>query len=223
MSTSGPSSPSNLSSVTLVGSVGGGSVDKSDDTPTEEKNVQFKYGKAPKSPLPERKHPRVITIEQELQDIQQYQKDEKHTRTIISETITNIQPPTPEQPPATCFVQVETCHNGHSSSVSASPISPPSISSSIQQTSSIQTAIVSSAVTATAIVPHSTCSPPPSAIIISPSKTTNYPTMQTTTQVRCKLTSYIYCYYDRVCIRFNLSVNFKRFDMSFSLYKKKIS
>jgi hypothetical protein len=50
---SGPSSPSNLSSVTLVGSTGSGSQDKSDDTPTE---GTFLYGKAPTSPLPERVH-----------------------------------------------------------------------------------------------------------------------------------------------------------------------
>uniref|UniRef100_A0A182JBQ2 Ras-GEF domain-containing protein n=1 Tax=Anopheles atroparvus TaxID=41427 RepID=A0A182JBQ2_ANOAO len=48
---SGPSSPSNLSSVTLVGSTGSGGQDKADDTPTE---GTFKYGKAPTSPLPER-------------------------------------------------------------------------------------------------------------------------------------------------------------------------
>ncbi|XP_062717312.1 ras-specific guanine nucleotide-releasing factor 2-like isoform X5 [Aedes albopictus] len=53
---SGPSSPSNLSSVTLVGSTGSGGQDKSEaQTPTE---GTFKYGKAPTSPLPERVYPK---------------------------------------------------------------------------------------------------------------------------------------------------------------------
>ncbi|XP_062559593.1 ras-specific guanine nucleotide-releasing factor 2-like isoform X2 [Armigeres subalbatus] len=53
---SGPSSPSNLSSVTLVGSTGSGGQDKSEaQTPTE---GTFKYGKAPTGPLPERVYPK---------------------------------------------------------------------------------------------------------------------------------------------------------------------
>lgn len=57
-SLSGPSSPSNVSNVTLVGSTGSG--DKSDD-------IEFKYGKAPTSPLPERTIPKrpPRTIEQQ--------------------------------------------------------------------------------------------------------------------------------------------------------------
>lgn len=53
---SGPSSPSNLSSVTLIGSTGSGGQEKCDDTPTDTNVVhtQFKYGRAPSSPLPER-------------------------------------------------------------------------------------------------------------------------------------------------------------------------
>lgn len=51
---SGPSSPSNLSSVTLIGSTGSGGQDKADDTPTDINPQQFKYGRAPSSPLPER-------------------------------------------------------------------------------------------------------------------------------------------------------------------------
>lgn len=51
---SGPSSPSNLSSVTLVGSTGSGGQEKADDTPTDINPMQFKYGRAPTSPLPER-------------------------------------------------------------------------------------------------------------------------------------------------------------------------
>lgn len=51
---SGPSSPSNLSSVTLVGSTGSGEQkEKSEETPPEGE-TQFRYGKAPTSPLPER-------------------------------------------------------------------------------------------------------------------------------------------------------------------------
>lgn len=56
---SGPSSPSNLSSVTLVGSTGSGSGNHTerdkDLTPTQEGARLFKYGRAPTSPLPERK------------------------------------------------------------------------------------------------------------------------------------------------------------------------
>lgn len=56
---SGPSSPSNLSSVTLVGSTGSGSGNHTerdkDLTPTQEGTRLFKYGRAPTSPLPERK------------------------------------------------------------------------------------------------------------------------------------------------------------------------
>lgn len=55
---SGPSSPSNLSSVTLVGSTGSGSGTNERDkdlTPTQEGSKLFKFGRAPTSPLPERK------------------------------------------------------------------------------------------------------------------------------------------------------------------------
>lgn len=77
LSTSGPSSPSNLSSVTLVGSTGSGSVDK--ETPTEEtKHSDVFYGKAPKSPLPERKRPRQLS-----------------SQPVQIEMTTNILPPTP--------------------------------------------------------------------------------------------------------------------------------
>lgn len=49
---SGPSSPSNLSSVTLVGSTGSGGQEKAEDT--DNNSSPFKYGRAPSSPLPER-------------------------------------------------------------------------------------------------------------------------------------------------------------------------
>lgn len=49
---SGPSSPSNLSSITLVGSTGSGSAPNEKDT---EQQRKFKYSQAPTSPLPERK------------------------------------------------------------------------------------------------------------------------------------------------------------------------
>lgn len=63
---SAPNSPSNLSSVTLVGSTGSG--DKCDDTPTDQSSFSsFQYGKAPSSPLPERVVPKrpPRTIEQQ--------------------------------------------------------------------------------------------------------------------------------------------------------------
>lgn len=52
---SGPSSPSNLSAMTLVGSTG--SAEKVDATPTDSSS-SFQYGKAPTSPLPERVVPK---------------------------------------------------------------------------------------------------------------------------------------------------------------------
>lgn len=48
---SGPSSPSNLSSVTLVGSTGSGSA----PNVTDKNGREFKFSQAPTSPLPERK------------------------------------------------------------------------------------------------------------------------------------------------------------------------
>lgn len=61
---SNPSSPSNLSSVTLVGSTGSGHENKSDSTTPTECSGQFPYGKAPpKSPLPERIRPKLKTSE----------------------------------------------------------------------------------------------------------------------------------------------------------------
>ncbi|XP_055685566.1 ras-specific guanine nucleotide-releasing factor 2-like [Lutzomyia longipalpis] len=79
---SGPSSPSNLSSVTLVGSTGSGGQEKTDLTPTEG-NVQFKYGKAPTSPLPERVNKRKLS-----------QQKEREASTTASDTMPVISPPT---------------------------------------------------------------------------------------------------------------------------------
>lgn len=54
---SGPSSPSNLSSITLVGSTGSGTTPNEIDK-DEPQEREFKYSQAPTSPLPERKrHP----------------------------------------------------------------------------------------------------------------------------------------------------------------------
>lgn len=53
---SGPSSPSNLSSVTLVGSTGSGTAPNENDRDDRtEVKLKFQYSKAPTSPLPERK------------------------------------------------------------------------------------------------------------------------------------------------------------------------
>lgn len=78
---SAPTSPSNLSAVTLVGSTGSG--DKCDDTPTETAQT-FQYGKAPSSPLPERTVPKrpPRTIEQ-------------HALTTDTQTVSKIQLPQP--------------------------------------------------------------------------------------------------------------------------------
>lgn len=179
-----------MSSVTLVGSTGSGSVDKGDYTPTEEK--KFPYGKAPKSPLPERKFAHNLT--KDTKDVNT--NEENNDRCIvISETTTYVQPPTPvetpnETPSIIGFGPVEIYHNGHSSSstsIAAISSSSPSISPTKSLSNTIQTAMASSAIAAIAIVPHSQqgtttttathVSPPPSAIIISPSKTTNFASM----------------------------------------------
>lgn len=52
---SGPSSPSNISSITLVGSTGSGSTQNVDDKAPQDGQCLFKYSQAPTSPLPERK------------------------------------------------------------------------------------------------------------------------------------------------------------------------
>lgn len=155
LGTSGPSSPSNLSSVTLVGSTGSGSVDKTDTTPTEEKPIKF-YGKAPKSPLPERKRPHILSTVGSSEE----------RRTVVTEMTTNIQPPTP----TTSHDQSEWHQNGHST-VTVSPITPST--AVVMGTTTIHTAIASTAKTATAIVPQS---PSPVAqtggSVVSPNKTT---------------------------------------------------
>lgn len=160
LAASGPSSPSNLSSITLVGSTGSCSVDKSDDTPTEEKNVVF-YGKAPKSPLPERKRPQALST---VSKANSGGGSIEERRTIVPEMTTNIQPPTP----TSSEEHVGIAQNGHST-VTVSPISPPStvtmapttptpttpsLTTSVISTA-IQSAIASTAMTATAIVPNS--------------------------------------------------------------------
>lgn len=59
---SGPSSPSNLSSITLVGSTGSASSPQCHDkdlTPTQDGQRAFEYSQAPTSPVPERKRKSV--------------------------------------------------------------------------------------------------------------------------------------------------------------------
>lgn len=59
---SGPSSPSNISSVTLVGSTGSGSTQNVDDKVDQNGQRLFKYSQAPTSPLPERKRKSIFDI-----------------------------------------------------------------------------------------------------------------------------------------------------------------
>lgn len=70
--------------MTLIGSTGSGSVDRNDETPTEERPITTTFcGKVPKSPLPERKRPRqLVTAAQP-----------------VIEMKTNILPPTPTSLP----------------------------------------------------------------------------------------------------------------------------
>ncbi|XP_055608641.1 ras-specific guanine nucleotide-releasing factor 2-like isoform X2 [Uranotaenia lowii] len=121
-SMSGPSSPSNLSSVTLVGSTGSGGQDKSEDqTPTE---GTFKYGKAPTGPLPERVNPKqrkdstpticttdTSNMPQQHQDIKQkQQQQQQHQQIKIPQT-----PPT---------VTTTPCHSPTPAQVHQPPLSP---------------------------------------------------------------------------------------------------
>lgn len=55
---SGPSSPSNLSATTLVGSTGSGGMQDKQDNSTGNDSKPFKYGTAPVGPLPERVNPK---------------------------------------------------------------------------------------------------------------------------------------------------------------------
>lgn len=70
---SGPSSPSNISSITLVGSTGSGSTQNVDDKAGQ---CLFKYSQAPTSPLPERK--RKSTFDMPKDDMN---KENKRTET----------------------------------------------------------------------------------------------------------------------------------------------
>ncbi|XP_031638575.1 ras-specific guanine nucleotide-releasing factor 2-like isoform X2 [Contarinia nasturtii] len=74
---SGPSSPSNLSSVTLVGSTGSGSAQDN-----EKDTAQFKFSQAPTSPLPERK--RKSIAKEDENKIEIAPKAEKSTTDVIS-------------------------------------------------------------------------------------------------------------------------------------------
>lgn len=99
---SGPSSPSNLSSVTLVGSTGSGSFERTDSLTTEissttsitttsitttatttisttSESKQFKFGTAPTAPLPERIRPKVTAS-----------KESDSSKNVITQTL----PPT---------------------------------------------------------------------------------------------------------------------------------
>lgn len=82
---SGPSSPSNLSSITLVGSTGSGSSPQCRDkdlTPTEDGQRVFKYSQAPTSPLPERKRkPTPIDVEVSITNADAELRNDENTAT----------------------------------------------------------------------------------------------------------------------------------------------
>lgn len=91
---SGPSSPSNLSSVTLVGSTGSGSAPNDTDKFGSQEDRQFKYSHAPTSPLPERKYkqsqeinkiesePKADTFQQKVTDSESVNKTVKKPELI---------------------------------------------------------------------------------------------------------------------------------------------
>lgn len=108
---SGPSSPSNLSSVTLVGSTGSNERDK-DITPTQEGRNLFNYGRAPTSPLPERKRKPVPA-----ESTEQKNGDSKADKTSKSGSPhTQEQPSSPPSLPAKPPPTVTTTHYGDASS-----------------------------------------------------------------------------------------------------------
>lgn len=91
---SGPSSPSNLSSITLVGSTGSGSAPNDNDKETKGSR-EFRYEQAPSSPLPERKRKPTLqenlkngTIENELKTDKTTENDDTTKNVRISESAT---------------------------------------------------------------------------------------------------------------------------------------
>lgn len=92
---SGPSSPSNLSSVTLIGSTGsGGQERQADDTPTDTNSTQFKYGRAPTSPLPERIR-RPSCHRDTLKEEEAEQVHSTTTTSVVTMTTLITHPPPP--------------------------------------------------------------------------------------------------------------------------------
>lgn len=91
---SGPSSPSNLSSITLVGSTGSGSAPNDIGKETNGSR-EFKYPKAPTSPLPERKRKSNLPDsnkngihENEFETVKTINNDESNKNVKISESVT---------------------------------------------------------------------------------------------------------------------------------------
>lgn len=89
---SGPSSPSNLSSITLVGSTGSGSAPNDNDKETKGSR-EFRYAQAPTSPLPERKRKPTLqknhkngTNENELKTIKSTENDDTTKNVRICES-----------------------------------------------------------------------------------------------------------------------------------------
>lgn len=132
---SAPMSPSNLSSVTLVGSTGSG--EKCDDTPTEPPS-SFQYGKVPASPLPERVVPKrpPRTIEQQA-------------ATIDTATVSKIQQPLP----AKAIVEPKSGET-KLSIIKIAPVNPQT------RALSLTTTVITTSMTATVSTQKTTISPP---------------------------------------------------------------
>lgn len=150
---SAPTSPSNLSSVTLVGSTGSG--EKCDDTPTEQK-TSFQYGKVPTSPLPERVVPKrpPRTIEQQA------------ASTETPPTVTKIQLPQPSKVPLEPrIVEVKPkVVDMKSKSVESKPsiIKSPPVCTTTKSLSLTTATVISSSMITTAIAGQKTTISPPS-------------------------------------------------------------
>ena len=116
---SAPTSPSNLSAVTLVGSTGSG--EKCEDIATSSP-TNFQYGKAPSSPLPERVVPKrpPRTIEQQA-------------ASIDTTTVSKIQLPQP----------MKTVSEPKTAEVKTSIMKPPTVTSSVNTLSLTTSTVIS--------------------------------------------------------------------------------
>lgn len=122
---SGPSSPSNLSSITLVGSTGSGSTSNVTTSSQEGQNL-FKYTRAPSSPLPERKRKPEQTVDSNANETNPSGNGTKISQISTSSdatttTITSKPTDTVSSRPTIVSAIVKTSTNKENGNRSASP------------------------------------------------------------------------------------------------------